>query len=337
VCGSGQQVTGSPVLVPGSAGEALGMVRAGLGWLASADVASLPSAVLGDVLRGLEAAVSVQTAARARVLSDFTAQAGPEEDGQGSPRAWLTWQTRVTGAAASAAVGWTRRLRAHPAVGDALAAGQVTQSWARQLCDWTDKLPDDARGDSDLILLAAAAGGAGLGDLASLADQIRRRVAPPDKDGDDGFDDRRVWLSTTFEGAGTLRGELTPRCAAALRAVLDALGKKADRSDLRSKAQRDHDALLEALTRLIAEDCLPDRAGLPTTILLHADLEDLLARAVGDACPDGDQPRPHSPVPQPRTTNRSLTGRRAGKALRHPGPDWVLSRVLTPVIGRRSR
>jgi Domain of unknown function (DUF222)/HNH endonuclease len=262
------------------------MVLAGLDWLATADVASMPVSVHAAVLRGLEQATSVQTAARSRVLSAFTAQAGYENDGQGSPRTWLTWQTRVTGAAASATVGWARRLRAHPAVGDALAARQITQSWARQVCDWTDQLPEDARGDADLILLAAAAGGAGLDDLASLADQIRRRVAPPDTDGDDGFDDRRVWLSTTFEGAGTLRGDLTPQCAAALRAVLDALGKKADRSDLRSKAQRDHDALQEALTRLIAADCLPDRAGLPTTILLHADLDDLIDRAATDTRPD---------------------------------------------------
>ncbi len=272
---------------PASAGEAVGMVLAGLGWLAGAEVASLPVVVQAEVLRGLERAVSVHTAARARVLAGFTAQVGYEDDGQGSPRTWLRWQTRITGAAASAAVGWMRRLAAHPAVADALSTAQISESWARAVCEWTDRLPGDARGDADVILLAAAAGGADLAGLAALAEEIRRRVARPDPDDEDGFEDRRVWLSTTFDGAGSLRGDLTAGCAAALRAVLDALGKKADRGDLRSKAQRDHDALEDACRRLIASGCLPDRAGQPTTILLHTDLDDLLGHA-GNATPPGD-------------------------------------------------
>jgi hypothetical protein len=77
---------------------------------------------------------------------------------------------------------------------------------------------------------------------------MRRRLAPVDSD-DDGFDDRRVKLSTTFGGAGRLDGDLTPRCAEALGAVLDALGKRAGPEDTRSKGQRHHDALEEAWRR----------------------------------------------------------------------------------------
>ena len=62
--------------VPGSASEAVAMVLAGLGWLASADVASLPAVVQAEALRALEQAVAVHTAARSRVLAAFTAQAG---------------------------------------------------------------------------------------------------------------------------------------------------------------------------------------------------------------------------------------------------------------------
>jgi hypothetical protein len=66
---------------PASAAQALAMVSAGLGWLAATDVASLPTAVQADCLRGLERATSVHTAARSRVLSAFCAQAGYEDDG----------------------------------------------------------------------------------------------------------------------------------------------------------------------------------------------------------------------------------------------------------------
>ena len=182
--------------------DAVRMVVDALYWLARADVASVPVAVQADCLRELERAASVHTAARAAVLSAFDAAAGYEDDGQRSPRTWLRWQTQITGGAASASVEWMRRLRAHPAVAEALAGGRISESWARQICDWTDRLPEDARDDADRILLGAAAGSAELADLARLAEEMRRRLAEPDDDGDDGFEDRQVRLQTTLGGAG---------------------------------------------------------------------------------------------------------------------------------------
>jgi hypothetical protein len=272
---------------PQSAVEAARIAIDALNWLATTDVASMPVAVQADCLRELERAASVHTAARAAVLSAFDAASGYEDDAQRSPRTWLRWQTQVTGGAAAGSVGWMRRLRAHPAVASALADGRVSESWARQICDWTDRLPEDACDDADQILLAAAAGSAELSDLARLAEEMRRRLAEPDDD-DDGFEDRQLRLQTTLGGAGRLDGDLTPRCAEAIQAVLDALGKKAGPQDIRTKRQRYHDALEEACRRLIAGGCLPNRAGQPTKIQLHLTLDELnrLQQA------SGDQPNP---------------------------------------------
>jgi hypothetical protein len=143
-------------------------------------------------------------------------------------------------------MGWMQRLAAHRALRDALAGAEISESWARKMCEWTDRLPEDHRDGADAILLGAAARGADLLDLGGLADEIRRRTAAPDDDGDDGFGDRGLRLSTTFRGAGKLDGDLTAGCAAALGAVLEALGKKAGPEDTRTKRQRDHDALEEA-------------------------------------------------------------------------------------------
>ncbi len=222
------------------------MVLAGLGWLARADMASASAGVQAECLRGLERALSVHAAARARVLGAFTAQGGYEDDGQGSPRTWLRWQTRVTRPAASAALASMRSLADHRAIADALAGGAISVSWARQIAGWTDLLPEECRADADVILLAAAAGGADLDGLAGLAEEIRRRTARPDTDPGDGFEDRALRLATTLGGAGKLHGELTGRCAAALQAVLDSLARKAGPEDTRSTAQRYHDALEEA-------------------------------------------------------------------------------------------
>jgi hypothetical protein len=281
---------------PQSAAEAVDLMLAALRWLAQADLASVPVAAQADCLRALERAGSLHTAACAVALSAFDAAAGYEDDGQGSPRTWLRWQTQVTGTAASASVAWMRRLRAHRAVAQALQDARISASWAKEICGWTDLLPEDARDDADQILLGAAAGGAELSDLAGLAEEMRRRLAEPDGDGDDGFEDRQLRLQTTLKGAGRLDGDLTPRCAEAIQAVLDALGKKTGPEDTRTKRQRYHDALEEAARRLIASGCLPDRAGQPTQIQLYLSLEELarqnqaLQPEAGPA--DGDQPRP---------------------------------------------
>jgi Domain of unknown function (DUF222) len=57
--------------------------------------------------------------------------------------------------------------------------------------------------------------------------------------------------------AQAVSADLTAECAAALQALLDALGKKAGPEGTRTSAQRNHDALEEGLRRLIASGCLP--------------------------------------------------------------------------------
>ena len=142
---------------PSSTAQALAMVRAGLGYLSSCDAAELGTPVQAEALIGLEQAEAQHTAARARLLAAFSAQQGHQADGQYGPAAWLRAVTHVTSGAATGAVRWARRLAAHPLIAGELAAGQLSSSWARALCQWTDQLPDDRRADADAILLAAAA------------------------------------------------------------------------------------------------------------------------------------------------------------------------------------
>ena len=159
-----------------------------------------------------------------------------------------------------------------------LAAGELSESYARTVCTWTDKLPEDCRPDADAILLAAAGAGMDLRDLAALAAEIYARSLPdkPDSDQDGAFEDRSVRLETTFEGAGVLGGDLTPECAAVVGAVLDALSAPAGAEDTRTREQRYHDGLQEAMRRLVAAGLLPERAGQPVKAWVHISLADLL-------------------------------------------------------------
>jgi hypothetical protein len=105
---------------------------------------------------------------------------------------------------------------------------------------------------------------------------VRARGDLPDQDTGREFADREVKLATTIGGAGVLHGDLTAGCAAAVAAVLDALGAPAGKEDDRTKGQRYHDALAEAMRRLTASGLLPERVGQPVKTWAHISLADLM-------------------------------------------------------------
>jgi hypothetical protein len=255
--------------------QALAMLHRALDHLNGTDAGSLPAAIQAEALRALEQAEGKHTAARARMLAAFAGQAAYESDGQGSARTWLRWQTRITQGAAAGAVGWVRRLAAHPVIGTALATGDLSSSWARQLCAWTDRLPPAQQADADEILAGAARGGVDLAGLGGLAQEMYERSHQDGPGPDDGFGGRNFHLGITFRGAGRAEGDLTPGCAAALDTVLESLGKKAGPEDRRTAPQRRHDALEDACQRLISGGLLPGRARQPAQVYLHMTLSQL--------------------------------------------------------------
>ena len=264
--------------------EALGMLHAVMGYL-SADAGKMATEAQAECLLALEQLDAVKTATRARLLDAFNAGQGYAADADYSPRSWLIHRTRITKGAAAAHLAWVRRTAAHPRVAAALADGDVSESYARKICEWDDKLPRDCRDAADAILLAAARAGAQLTDLVELAAEIYTRSLPaPDPDDDrpdETFEDRRVTVETTFDGAGVLNGDLTPECAAVVTAVLESLSAPMGAEDTRSREQRYHDGLQEAMRRLVAGGLLPERAGQPVKAMVHVSLAEL--RAMDDS------------------------------------------------------
>ena len=163
------------------------MVRAGLGYLASADPGQLPAATQAECLRELEQDAAGLTAARAGILASFTAGQGYADDADYSAVSWLIHRTGITRGAAVGHTAWAKRTGTHPRVVAALAAGQVSEPVARLICLWTGKLPEKYRDDADEVLVAAAAADLGLEELAGLfgrctsgpaeACQMRTRIA----------------------------------------------------------------------------------------------------------------------------------------------------------------
>ena len=250
---------------------ALGMQQCVLGFLAAQDAASLPAGAAADQLRALERNDAIEAALRGRLLAAFDARDGHLADGQRTTRAWLVHSLRVTKGQAGEHQAVQALARSHHVLHAALAEGWVlTKSEALQLAKWTRAIPQDYRAEAEEILVAAARAGVNLRGLAEICAEIRARTAEADPDDDnDKHLDRGVSLYTTFDGAGVVHGDLTPECTAMVQAVLDALSAPQGGEDLRTRPERYHDALAEAMRRLLASDLLPQRAGQPVKALVH--------------------------------------------------------------------
>ncbi|HEV2936041.1 MAG TPA: DUF222 domain-containing protein, partial [Streptosporangiaceae bacterium] len=261
-----------------SMSEAMAMARAAQDYLAAADPAAMTAQAQAEYLRAQEQHDAVSTATRARVLAAFTAARGYTADADYSPTSWLIHRTGVTKAAARAHLAWSRRVDGHPRVIAALAEGDVlTDSMAATICRWIGKIPRDCRDAADQILIAAARAGARQQDLAELAAEIYARSLRDEDRPERTFEDRRVRVETTYDGAGLIDGDLTPECAAVVTAVLESLSAPRGAEDTRTREQRYHDALEEAMTRLVAAGLLPDRAGQPVKAMVHVSLPELRA------------------------------------------------------------
>jgi len=260
------------------ASDALRMAGVVMDYLNSAAVADLDGTSCGELLIRLGEVQAKLTAAHAGFLRRFDAASAHDADGYGSSSAWLAAKAGMSKKAAKASVRQMRQLRDRPLLGTALIGGDITDSLAFTIAGWTRKLPAEMREETDRILLEAASSGASLDDLATIAacaiEKWRQQQPDPD-DPDDAFEDRFVQVGTTFGGAAVIRGNLTPECATAVRAVLEALGKKQGPEDDRTEEKRFHDALQLACELLLRARLVPDRAGADTQVIAHVPLSQL--------------------------------------------------------------
>jgi hypothetical protein len=265
-----------------SVADALRVGRALGAYLNSPAAAGLDGPARGEALEALGAIGSLLGAAANGILRRFDAGDDHDADGYATAAAWLAAKNRLGRKDAKAAVRQMRLMSRHPRLDAATATGAVTISWAREIAGWTGRIDhEELQQEADQILVEAAAAGADLDDLRIIAQAAYEawRAQEPDPDDDPrgkGFGDRYLHLDTTMDGAGRLSGDLTPECAAAVTAVLEALGKRRGPEDLRSAGQRYHDALQEACELLIGAKMVPDRAGADTRVDVHIGIRDLL-------------------------------------------------------------
>ena len=79
----------SAVPPPATTTEALGMLRAAMGFLNAADAAQMAADEQAGCLQALEQVTAMGTAARTAILAAFTSGQGYCADADYSPKAWL--------------------------------------------------------------------------------------------------------------------------------------------------------------------------------------------------------------------------------------------------------
>ena len=166
-------------------------------------------------------------------------------------------------------------------VAAAQAAGVISAEHAAVIITTIDKLPGAIAAEREAGLRAQLVEHATDFDPHQLATLARRIVEVLDPDGaltDDADHQRRreLTLSRNYDGSFSLAGHLTPECGARWQPLFDSLARPMPAHDgtpdPRRAPQRMHDAF-ELIPRLIQPGQLPDRGGLPVTLLLTATVE----------------------------------------------------------------
>jgi hypothetical protein len=237
----------------------------------------------------------------------FDSGGGAAADGVPSTAAWLRARTTATHAEAAALVRVGRELRDRlPNTAAALRCGELGWDGARTIAKGLRNVHDRAvLGEADAIL-AAHAPRLAQHELTYLVRETLQRIDPvtAQRDARQRWEDRELTLSPMLDGAVALRGQLDEHGAAVLQSALAPLIKPLGPGDARTARQRRADALVELIAKAAADGHagVENTAGLPPTLVVHVDVEQLAAPAAehdaGSAAGDrrqgccGASPRP---------------------------------------------
>jgi hypothetical protein len=206
-------------------------------FLAGVDMTQLPGECIAELLTAMEQVDAGQAAVRGQAVSVLSDQQLYHEYGHRAPTPFLVHYTRVKGGKATQVTKLGSLHRRHPLLAAALAETDVvSESIAVQIATWTNQLPDDCIPAADGILVEACRAGLNEALLANLAAQIRAQVCGPDPEDEGKLEERTLRLETTLDGAGRVDGNLTPQCAALLKAVLTAFGSNGHHHQHRRRA-----------------------------------------------------------------------------------------------------
>jgi len=272
--------------------RALDLLRAGVTALLATDPSGLDEAALVAAVTGFERERRRLEAVDQRLLAKLAESR--------LPATVLGHALQVDGREASARIsrahglGPRRTLSgeplapALPTLSAAVVDGAVSPAQADVILDAVERLPDSAPPGAQSVVEAVLVEAARCESPRLLRRTAAALLDRLDPDGPEPRDDRKqrgrgFGLAVAPDGWSRPSGRFSPELTAYLQALLDSLAapqKQDGEPDQRTATQRRHDALLDALTRVLRSGTLPECGGVPVTVLATVQLPQL-AEAVG--------------------------------------------------------
>jgi hypothetical protein len=272
------------------------LLRRGLGVLLGTQTAVLRGPDLTALLAEVEVVRRQLDALDQLLVAEADLQGVAGQYGRGSAANLLTGLLRVTPFEAKARVERARDLGPRrgvtgeplgpilPATAAAVRAGAISCGHVGVIAECLDAIPaaisHEVCGPAERFLVEAARH-EHPGQLRKTAAMLLARIDP------DGVEPReeQVERARAFglrkhrDGSSTPTGRFSPEVTAMWETVLDSLAAPQNSAegdlDIRSGAQRRHDAVAEVLSRALRSGTLPASGGVPVTILIRTTQTDL--------------------------------------------------------------
>ncbi|WP_073266690.1 HNH endonuclease [Cryptosporangium aurantiacum] len=239
--------------------------------LAGEDLGGLPDGAQLGRVEDWEEIVRVAQAGLAEAVGAVHRRGAVAYNGAPSTKAWLQGSLKMTSGEASALVDTARRLPVLPRFAAALSAGVVSFGHVK-VAAWLARKVDAV--DPDLVpvaeeMLFENAHRLSCSELRQIAKRILEHLLPAKEHPPE--PERAVYLGQTYDDIWDLKGSLSPECGAMLQTYFATLPKP-DPEDMRSAAERRHDALRDLIRHILDTGELPTTAGEQPhlTVLVHA-------------------------------------------------------------------
>ena len=194
-----------------------------------------------------------------------------------SPKRWLVEEQMLTAPEAGRFVRFTHLLPAHPLTEAAFDDGQITMAHVAAILTALATLPPDLR-DTVEPHLVERARFYPPEEIAGFLDELLDALGldnPADVRRERRLAQRGVEMGHTLDGARSIAGTLTPNVGEQLQRALALASQPGGIEDLRTRSQRQHDALGEIAAHYLAHHHTPAFAGAPHTMLVRLDLDTL--------------------------------------------------------------
>jgi hypothetical protein len=256
--------------------EVIGEIDRLIDLLSAEDLCALPSASLGDDLKGLGRVGSRIDAESSRRLHHFDKNQGYAPSGALTAQAWLRWQCNLTAPTASEHVQVSRQMASLPLAEAAFSQGSISFRHAALIARTASQLGEKFDSQAETILVNAAK------ELdpwrLKRATLFLRHCLEPDgvlADANLAHEHRSLYLSQTYDGLFRIDGWLDGEGGAALQTVLDSLMGPPAADDNRTAPQRRADAMVDLARRQLDGGGLPEVGGQKPHLMVTVDMATL--------------------------------------------------------------